>query len=801
MQADDQPSTHTFRPDLEGLRGVAILLVLLFHAGLPGVGGGFVGVDVFFVLSGFLITGLLVREREGRGSIDLRAFYARRARRIVPAAVVVLVATLGLAWFFLAPLDLPRVGGDAMAVALSVGNLRFAADALDYFSAAATPSPFLHYWSLGVEEQFYLLWPALLIVAMRWGRPRMVATIALAAIIVGSFSGSLLLTDVSAPWAFYSLPTRAWQLALGGLIAVTVPWHERLPDRALAPLGWLGLGAIVAALFVIDPTTTPYPGLAALLPALGAAAVVLAGDRRWSVGPILTQRPMRFLGRISYSLYLVHWPILILPAASLALGQQLPLGERLGLVALSVVLAAGCQRWIEAPFQRGWRPSLPASRVLALAGAAIAATFVIALGASALATRSLTDEAPATDMGPEAAVDPASNAGLAGSLVDGEPIDDPAPVGVDGVPTGMGLDALLDSEMGDLSSAEAGGLDPEGAWQASHSTAAGSVPDATADATPGADLQPAPQATRAPSKGPQRLPAHVRPSLADARDDVERLQRDRCTLYFAGTEPPHCSYGDRNGKRTVALVGDSHAAQWFPALERIARQHGWRLVPFTNISCRFLDLPLIARELKREYTECEGWRTRVIARLKDLRPDLVVVVVARSMQALNAADNSPTRQGEALARFLQRIPGRKAIIVDTPQSAFDVPACLSRNRSDVRHCETPRSIAFGWRYLKLERAGAKASGATIVNLSGSICPRNPCPVVIDGMIVYRDSHHLTATFAASLADELDAGLPDLDPPQATKPSPSPAPIGTRSAPAAPPPSWRPPYAMGSPRPV
>ena len=154
MQGADRSSADPFRPDLEGLRGVAILLVLAFHAGLPFVGGGFVGVDVFFVLSGFLITGLLVRERGRTGRIDLRAFYARRARRILPAAAVVLLATLALSWLVLSPLDLIRVSDDALASALSAGNVRFAFEATDYFSAGVTPSPFLHYWSLGVEEQF-----------------------------------------------------------------------------------------------------------------------------------------------------------------------------------------------------------------------------------------------------------------------------------------------------------------------------------------------------------------------------------------------------------------------------------------------------------------------------------------------------------------------------------------------------------------------------------------------------------------------------------------------------------------------
>jgi peptidoglycan/LPS O-acetylase OafA/YrhL len=163
----DRSSHDGFRPDIEGLRGVAVLIVVLFHASLAGVIGGFVGVDVFFVISGFLITGLLLREHERTGRIAFLAFYARRARRLLPAAVVVLVATLVAALNLAAPLDRPAVGLDGAAAALSIGNIRFALASGDYFANIAGPSPFLHFWSLAVEEQFYLIWPALILLAAR----------------------------------------------------------------------------------------------------------------------------------------------------------------------------------------------------------------------------------------------------------------------------------------------------------------------------------------------------------------------------------------------------------------------------------------------------------------------------------------------------------------------------------------------------------------------------------------------------------------------------------------------------------
>jgi hypothetical protein len=251
----------------------------------------------------------------------------------------------------------------------------------------------------------------------------------------------------------------------------------------------------------------------------------------------------------------------------------------------------------------------------------------------------------------------------------------------------------------------------------------------------------------------------VRPSLSRAASDREPLDRDGCSAGYLATRPPDCAYGDRGSRTTLALVGDSHASQWFPALERIAEENGWRLVPFIKVSCRFVDLPMISRELKREYTECPIWREHVIDRLQELRPALVVVASARGMQPVLARDDDPRRQGDAMARLLARIPGRIAILVDTPQSRYDVPRCLSGHVRDIRACETPRSYAFNWRHRLLEEAAAAASGAALVDLSDEICPRDPCPVVAGSTIIYRDPHHMTATFARSLVGALRKALP------------------------------------------
>ena len=711
-----------FRPELEGLRGVAILLVLACHAGLPGAGAGFIGVDVFFVLSGFLITGLLVDEHTRTGRIDLGAFYARRARRILPAAAVVLVVTLVAATLVMSPLDMARTADDGLAAGLSVANIRFAFDATDYFSPES-PSPMLHYWSLSLEEQFYLLWPALLLIATRLRPSGLNVAIPAGALLIGSLALCILITPGDGNAAYFLLPTRAWQLAAGGIMAVAVRGPIRVPWPLAAGLGWFGAGLLLASMLLIAPTT-PYPGIAAAAPTAGALALIGSGAAVASPGRLLLSRgPLRWLGRISYSLYLWHWPVLILGSAALlnAMGvppilRDPPAGAVL-LSGVSIALAAVTWRLIEEPFRVGIVSKGGRRRALAVAVAAILSVTVTSTALSSAAERQV-----ATATANDAAAD-----GDDAGWDEADPPTEPA-VATPGDPSPSGRSAT-----------------PSGSVGASADPTVAPKPTATPRPRPVARLE-----------GP--IPDDVRPTLARARDDGDRLIRDGCALALGGTEPPDCVYGDRDGDFTVALVGDSHAMHWFPAFERIAKRHGWRLLPFTKYSCVFVDMPIWSDHLKREYTECETWRERVVAKLRRLKPDLVVISSNKWFPPIRERDGEPKRQGAALAAYIERIPGIVTVLVDTPRSDHDVPACLAQNPQAVERCTTQKSVAVGWRHRIREVEARRLSGAPLIDMTKAVCPTDPCPAIIGRRIVYRDHHHLTATFAASLAHDLDAAI-------------------------------------------
>jgi peptidoglycan/LPS O-acetylase OafA/YrhL len=416
----DRPPPPHFRPDIEGLRAVAVILVMLYHAGLQFVPGGFVGVDVFFVISGYLITGLLLREVEQTGTISLGRFYARRVKRLLPAATLVLAVTALLCWW-LAPVTERRLfGGDIASAALYVVNWRLADRSVDYLAEDVGVSPVQQFWSLAVEEQFYIIWPLLFLLIAWWARrarepARPWLAVGLCVVAFPSFAWSVAASIDGSTTAFFTTTTRLWELGVGATLAIGVPALRRMPQAAAASLAWLGVLTIALSALVIDTGAT-WPGYLAALPVLGAAAVIAGGlaATRGASG-LLSSRPMVWIGGLSYSLYLWHWPVVVF--ATMRWGALSVTGG-LAAVALSIIPAWLTYRLVENPLRHsramtrssGFTLSIGAN--LSLAAVVAGAALVLSVGAVAVSTPSASGPAGAAVLGPDPGADP-----------DGAPVD------------------------------------------------------------------------------------------------------------------------------------------------------------------------------------------------------------------------------------------------------------------------------------------------------------------------------------------------------------------------------------------
>ena len=331
---------------------MAVALVVIYHLWPSSVPGGFIGVDVFFAISGFLITSLLLREIDKTGRLSLSAFYARRARRILPASLVTL-GCVGIATILFVPLSYwSHFFGDLTASTTYVQNWHLSAAAVDYFAADQGPSPVQHFWSLSAEEQFYIVWPLMLVLSVLVTRRaprrrRLVIATAMTTLTAASLGYALWATATNPAAAYFVTPTRAWEFGVGGLLALLPP-PPHSPGRWHSLLSWLGLGAIVVAALAYT-NATPFPGAAAMLPVAGTLAVMFAGlpAARWAPSPALKLPPVQFLGDISYSVYLWHWPLLIL--APIVLGHGLHTSTKVTILMLTILLAWLSKLLIEDP--------------------------------------------------------------------------------------------------------------------------------------------------------------------------------------------------------------------------------------------------------------------------------------------------------------------------------------------------------------------------------------------------------------------------------------------------------------------
>ncbi len=675
------PGRSAHRPEIDGLRALAVLAVVAYHAEVPWIDGGFVGVDVFFVISGYLITGLLVREVEARGRLSVAGFYGRRARRLLPVAALVSVTTVAVGWWVLSPLARPDLSADALATSTYTINLRLAAQQLDYLRATVGPSAFRQFWSLAVEEQFYLVWPLVLLVVLRGaGRRRRAAGVVLA-ICIGSFALAVRWSATSPAWAFYSLPTRAWQLGFGALLALAWPRLEAAgwlrPRRAGQVLGLVTLAVVV----VLVGRSTPWPSWWTLAPT-AATVLVLAGPTVAEGGSRaadgLAVVPLRWIGVRSYSWYLWHWPAMVLLAAALDRG----LGGWPALVAAvgTLVLADLTHRVVEQPVRTA--PWLVASaRRSVLLGLGVTLVLV-ALFAGLLA---LPDDVEGP--GPSAAA-------LAQRRVDARRLDQAALV----------------------------------------------------------DL----------------VPRNLRPPLDVAGEDAPESYADGCHLDLLQVTPHRCRYGDLGAATTVVLFGDSHAAQWLPAFDRLGRARDVAVVSLTKSGCPAAELTVHDGMLERDYDECDRWRAQALDAIQDLEPALIVVaqtanyVVGDDQERPD--DDTWARALRSTLEALDRM-GPVVLLGDNPPPKGEPPDCLAEHLRSARACVLRRErLDPAWAHADAVAVDAATeAGIPFVEVTDLVCGDEWCPVMVGDQLVYRDSNHLTTGYARGVAGALGERLAAVAP--------------------------------------
>ncbi len=640
-----------FREDIEGLRGVAVVVVVLFHVGFAGVAGGYVGVDVFFVISGFLISSQLIGRLEDHGRIGFVDFWARRFRRLMPLLVVTIVGTLAVGMVVYSPLFWKQLSREGISSVLYLSNIHFARDSSFYFQSAS--SPLLHTWSLSVEEQFYVAWPLIFavvgLVAIRFRRT--LTTCLLSAVLVTSvlsFVIAVLLVRRGSPWAFFSSPSRASEFGFGALTLLASRRWQPARTAVQAAFGWLGLGAIVVASMTFDQFTD-MPGTAALLPVVGTGLVLLmgSGERPTGVALLLVARPLRSLGRVSYAWYLFHWPAIVLTAAAIQRSSRFATSiAAIGSLGLAYLATSG----IERPIRRSRRLARP-TVMLGAAGLAAALTVASALVIDGIAERKLRD------------------------------------------PYLASLLAIRDGR-----------------------TETGS------------------------------------------QNCLNETLRDGTSI---------CVYGDPDSDTTVLLLGDSHAAQWAPAVEEAARRLSFRLIVRTRGGCPSYAV-YVARTGDDEASEaCISFRSESARLLQQIGPDLVVLTNADfTSRLLSSPRGRFLDRGEAieawgiaaamLAEQITAAGADIAVIEDNPTQEREPIECLARHRS-VTLCSVlaERAVPPVAEISAVEQSAlSSVLPISVFRTAPLICDTHRCWVERDGVTVYADRNHVSREFVLRQADAI-----------------------------------------------
>ncbi|WP_449282511.1 acyltransferase family protein [Leucobacter sp.] len=685
------PRSHAVRRDIQGLRAIAVALVLVYHLSPQSLSGGYIGVDVFFVISGFLITGQLLREAEASGRIDLPRFWARRARRLLPAALLVLTVTLLAVWIFAPRGFLPSFLMQVAASAAYVQNWVLSGQSVDYMAAEAQVSPVQHYWSLSVEEQFYILWPLIAVLAAvlaaraAAGRGRAAGFRAVFALLVGaialaSFVLSVLTTATDPSRAYFVTTTRAWEFAVGGLLACLAAspagWLDRAGPGVRALAAWIGLAGIAAAA-ILYTDTTPFPGYTALLPVLATALVIAAQEPEtsWSPRALLAARPMQWLGDVSYGAYLWHFPLIVL--LPFALGRRLGLVGAIAIVAATLLLAWGSKVLVEDPFRTGFSRAWPNGRAIAITSAGMVAMLLFSLAGVQAADRAVEAErvrVAATLEDPDPCLGATALEPDSGCEATPEQLPIPEPALADKAP-----ERCLDGQEGsELELCEYGSARPD----AERTVAL--VGDSHAEQW----LLPLDRIAREQNwrlvvmaKASCPFTAAERDFVSSPEAENEKLRED-CTKW--------------NDRVLEQLEGD-------PSIDTVvtSAKSSNRVVPRDGRSWR--ETAVLAYE--------ERWREL---------PDSVEQVIA---------------------------------IRDTPQLPRDVLQCVTEEGEHAaRECAVDAEEAIT--EDPLAEAASATEQAELIDLSEYFVVGDAVPPVIGGVLAFRDSHHLSWAYAEMLADPL-----------------------------------------------
>ena len=689
------------RRDLQGVRALAVLLVALNHANVPFLPGGYIGVDVFFVLSGYFITGLLLREalggvhgRDGdptTGRISISRFYARRARRILPAATLTLAVTAIAVYIVYDVLRADFLGTkpallDELASAMFYANFHFAAGATNYFANASMtmPSPVQHFWSLSVEEQFYFVWPSLLALTFflcrrraGFDRRRAVRLLGLviAVVCVGSLLWSIHDTATNPQGAYFSTFARAWELGLGAGMALLAPAAARLPRSIRVPLGWIGIGMVICAALSFSSRTS-FPGYAALLPVGGSALMVLAGlhPTRLGVDRLLGMRPLAYIGDRSYTFYLWHYPTLII--CWQAAGHELSVADNLALLCGAFLLSAVTFQFYENPLRfarwlRGWRT---VALVPVSIGTSVAAIMLPVLTVEA----TLAAQAQA-----------AENVNL-GALR-------PAPGQPD--PTSL--------------------------------LAARPIPALSRAVTAARDGAPLPKVL---------VPSGA--TLAQENTDISYDIPQGCQPSFgSGQTSRICRLGDPTASRVVAVVGDSHGGMWIPALLPIARAQHFAVVVLDKPGCY----------INRLHTNLSGWPCAswwrwAVQQDHKLHPAATLI----SFKLSGGYLESHTSTTVADLRNVLRTVTHGVWLEDPPGQTRKTAECITAAGATQRTCSSP--VTGGYTQLtRTIQSMLSADHSLSIPTLQWFCASGICPSVIDHTLTTHDGDHLTMEFSADLA--------------------------------------------------